>query len=142
VLALNEVWNIAFFGRRSTRDAFLGSLVFAVPLIALQKAVGDDRVATVALAPYTAWSLVYDVPWSYRLWGLNPTLHADDAARHSPRGRSPRRRFLNPPFTGTPHRVRSYGGPSSPCSSRVMVRRSCSCTVRSFRRRRRRRRGR
>jgi translocator protein len=73
VLALNEVWNIAFFGRRSTRNAFLGSVVFAVPLSALQKAVGDDRVATLALAPYTPWLLVYDVPWSYRLWRLNPS---------------------------------------------------------------------
>jgi benzodiazapine receptor len=73
VLALNEIWNVAFFGPRSTRNAFVGSLVFAVPLAALQKAVGDDRVATLALAPYTAWVLLYDVPWSYRLWRLNPS---------------------------------------------------------------------
>lgn len=73
VLALNELWNVAFFGRRSTRDAFMGALVFGVPLVALQKAVANDRVATLALAPYTCWVLVYDVPWSYRLWRLNPS---------------------------------------------------------------------
>ena len=72
VLALNEIWNLAFFGPRSTRNAFGGCLVFAVPLAALQNAVREDRVATLALAPYTVWVLVYDVPWSYRLWRLNP----------------------------------------------------------------------
>lgn len=41
VLALNEVWNVAFFAARSTRNAFVGSLVFVVPLAALQKAVGE-----------------------------------------------------------------------------------------------------
>jgi benzodiazapine receptor len=72
VLALNELWNLAFFAPRSTRNAFVGCLVFAVPVAALQKAVRDDRVATLALAPYTTWVLVYDIPWSYRLWRLNP----------------------------------------------------------------------
>ena len=72
VLALNETWNLVFFAPRSTRNAFAGCLVFAVPLAALQMAVRDDRVATLALAPYTAWVLVYDIPWSYRLWRLNP----------------------------------------------------------------------
>jgi translocator protein len=73
VLALNEVWNVAFFGCRSTRNAFFGMLGFALPLVALQRAIVNDRVATLALAPYTAWVLVYDVPWSYRLWRLNPS---------------------------------------------------------------------
>jgi translocator protein len=73
VLALNETWNLAFFAPRSTRNAFVGSLVFAVPLAALQRAVRDDCVATLALAPYTVWVLVYDIPWSYRLWRLNPS---------------------------------------------------------------------
>ena len=72
VLALNEGWNAVFFGRQSTRNGFFGVLAFTVPVIALQKAVADDRISKLALAPYTAWVLAYDVPWSYRLWRLNP----------------------------------------------------------------------
>ncbi len=72
VLALNELWNVAFFGRRSTRIGFLGMLGFAVPVTALQRAVADDRVATLTLAPYTIWVLAYDIPWSFQLWRLNP----------------------------------------------------------------------
>ena len=67
VLVLNQIWNLAFSGARSTAMRFVGCLVFAVPLAALQTAVRDDRVATLALAPYTVWVLAYDVPWSYRL---------------------------------------------------------------------------
>ena len=73
VLALNEAWNVAFFSRRSTRTGSVGMVVFAVPLVALQRAVVDDRTAALALAPYTAWVLGYDVPWTYRLWRLNRT---------------------------------------------------------------------
>lgn len=73
ILALNEAWNIAFFSRRSTRTGFAGMVVFALPLVALQRAVADDRAAAVALAPYTLWVLGYDVPWTYRLWRLNRT---------------------------------------------------------------------
>jgi tryptophan-rich sensory protein len=72
VLAGNELWNVAFFGRRSTRAGLLGILAFAVPLGLLQAAVAKDRVSTAALAPYTAWVLLYDLPWTYQLWRLNP----------------------------------------------------------------------
>jgi benzodiazapine receptor len=72
VLALNEGWNAVFFGRQSTRSGFFGVLAFTVPVLALQKAVARDRISTLALAPYTIWVLAYDVPWSYRLWRLNP----------------------------------------------------------------------
>ncbi len=72
VLAGNEAWNGAFFGRRSAR-AGLGSLgAFAVPLLALQRSVAEDAPSRRALAPYTAYVLLYDVPWMYRLWRLNP----------------------------------------------------------------------
>jgi benzodiazapine receptor len=71
VLAGNELWNAAFFGRRSTGAGFAGVLVFAVPLLALQAEVRDDRTSALVLAPYTAWVLAYDVPWTYRLWRLN-----------------------------------------------------------------------
>jgi translocator protein len=71
VLAGNELWNVAFFGRRSPRSGFLGVLVFLGPLLALQKAVTSDRPSLVALTPYTLWVIGYDVPWTYRLWQLN-----------------------------------------------------------------------
>jgi len=72
VLAGNELWNAAFFGRRSPRNAFVGVLLFLGPLLALQKAVAADRPSLVALTPYTLWVIGYDVPWTYRLWRLNP----------------------------------------------------------------------
>ena len=72
VLVLNERWDLAFFSGRSTRNAFFGVLIFAFPLAALQRAVADDRSSTLVLAPYTAWVVGYDLPWSYLLWRLNP----------------------------------------------------------------------
>lgn len=72
VLAGNELWNIAFIGRRSPRNGFAGTLVFLVPLLALQRSVASDRPSMIALTPYTLWVVGYDVPWSYRLWRLNP----------------------------------------------------------------------
>jgi translocator protein len=71
VLALNEVWNLAFFGRRSVRAGFLGIVAFLVPLTALQVAVSRDRTSSLLLAPYTAWVVGYDVPWTLQLWRLN-----------------------------------------------------------------------
>jgi tryptophan-rich sensory protein len=72
VLAGNEIWNFLFFGRRSTRAGFLGVLAYAVPVCLLQAALGRDRLSALAFAPYTAWLIGYDVPWTYRLWRLNP----------------------------------------------------------------------
>ncbi len=71
VLAGNELWNAALFGRRSPRDGFLGILAFLVPLGLLQASVARDRVSTAALGAYTAYVVVYDVPWAYQLWRLN-----------------------------------------------------------------------
>ncbi len=73
VLAGNEAWNFVFFGRRSTRDGFVGILAFLPPLVLLQTAVRGDRTSTVAVGTYTAWVVGYDVPWTYRLWRLNPS---------------------------------------------------------------------
>jgi tryptophan-rich sensory protein len=73
VLAGNELWNVAFFGRRSPRNGFVGILVFLGPLLALQKAVSSDRPSLFALTPYTFWVIGYDVPWTYRLWQPNQT---------------------------------------------------------------------
>ena len=71
VLVLNEVWNVGFFGQRSVRTGFFGILAFLVPLVALQIAVSKDRRSSLLLAPYTAWVICYDVPWTLRLWRLN-----------------------------------------------------------------------
>lgn len=71
VLASNEIWNALLFGRRSTRDAFLGILAFLVPLGLLQAAVAKDRPSRTAVGSYVAWVVCYDIPWTYRLWRLN-----------------------------------------------------------------------
>jgi tryptophan-rich sensory protein len=71
VLAGNELWNAVFFGPRSTRNGFAGLLVFLVPLGGLQWTVRHDRRSLIALTPYTAWVVGYDLPWLYQLWKLN-----------------------------------------------------------------------
>lgn len=71
VLAGNELWNVALFGRRSPRGAFLGVMAFLIPLGLLQASVRADRTSALALASYTAYVVAYDVPWSYQLWRLN-----------------------------------------------------------------------
>src|SRR3954454_12521217 len=71
VLAGNELWNVALFGRRSPRAGFLGVLGFTVPLGLLQIAARDDKVSVAALSPYTAWVIGYDIPWTYQLWRRN-----------------------------------------------------------------------
>jgi len=72
VLAGNELWNAAFFGRRSPRNGFAGLLVFLGPLLALQRSVASDPPSLAALTPYTLWVVGYDLPWTYQLWRLNP----------------------------------------------------------------------
>src|SRR3712207_1328742 len=72
VLAGNEAWNGVFFGRRSARAGFVGLCVFAVVLVALQRSVAGDARSRNVLTPYTAYVLLYDLPWTYRLWRLNP----------------------------------------------------------------------
>jgi tryptophan-rich sensory protein len=73
VLVGNEAWNAAFFGRRSAHAGFVSLCAFLVPLLALQRSVAGDARSRTALAPYTTYVLVYDLPWMYRLWRLNPT---------------------------------------------------------------------
>jgi tryptophan-rich sensory protein len=75
VLAGNEVWNAFFFGRRSTRDGFLGVLAFLPPLALLLSSVAGDRTSRLAVGSYSAWVIEYDLPWTYRLWRLNPGSH-------------------------------------------------------------------
>ena len=71
ILVGNEAWNALLFGRRSTREAFFGLLVFWGPLAALQRSVWADRRSRWTLLPYTAYVALYDTPWTYRLWRMN-----------------------------------------------------------------------
>ncbi len=54
VLAGNELWNAAFFGRRSPGAGFLGVLAFLGPLLALQKSVALDPPSVIAPDPVHA----------------------------------------------------------------------------------------
>ena len=78
VLVGNEAWNGIFFGRRSARAGFVSLCAYIVPLVALQRSVAGDAHSRNALAPYTAYVLVYDLPWTYQLWRLNPTRSSAD----------------------------------------------------------------
>jgi tryptophan-rich sensory protein len=71
VLVLNEAWNVAFFGRRSTRNGFVGTVAFTAPLTGLLTAVRHDPMSRNFVGGYAAW-VAYDLWWSYRLWQLNP----------------------------------------------------------------------
>ena len=71
VMLLNELWNYAFFGLRSTLAGFLGILVFLALLTALVSELRRrEGFSAVLLVPYYAWVL-YDVAWTYALWRLN-----------------------------------------------------------------------
>jgi benzodiazapine receptor len=71
VMLLNELWNYAFFGLRSTLAGFLGIVVFLVLLTALVAALlRYERFSAVLLVPYYLWVL-YDLAWTYELWRLN-----------------------------------------------------------------------
>ncbi len=83
VLVGNEAWNGAFFGRRSAGAGLVSLCAFLVPLAALQRSVTGDARSRRALTPYTLYVLLYDVPWMYRLWRLNPGPEA-----HAPVGRT------------------------------------------------------
>ena len=42
-----------------------------MPLSLLRIAVRDDKMSLLALSPYTAWVIGYDIPWTYQLWRHN-----------------------------------------------------------------------
>jgi tryptophan-rich sensory protein len=81
VLVGNEAWNGVFFGRQSARAGFVGLCAFLVPLVSLQRSVAEDAHSRRALAPYTAYVLIYDLPWTYRLWRLNRASLASHGSR-------------------------------------------------------------
>ncbi len=75
VMLYNELWNIVLFRWHNTYAAFLGILVFLIPLIFLQVTlVLVDAVSAWLVFVYVLWVFGYDIPWAYRLWRLNPPL--------------------------------------------------------------------
>jgi tryptophan-rich sensory protein len=71
LMLLNELWNYAFFGLRSTLAGFLGILVFLAFLTALVVVLlRHERFSAGLLVPYYVWVL-YDLAWTYQLWRLN-----------------------------------------------------------------------
>ena len=77
VMLYNELWNIVLFRWHNTYAAFLGILVFLIPLIFLQVTlVLVDAVSAWLVFVYVLWVFGYDIPWAYRLWRLNsPLVH-------------------------------------------------------------------
>jgi translocator protein len=72
VMLLNELWNYAFFGLRSTLAGFLGMAVFVALLTALVAVLlRYERFSAVLVVPYYLWVLLYDLAWTYELWRLN-----------------------------------------------------------------------
>lgn len=73
VLLGNELWNAAFFGLRSPFWGFVGLTVFLVPLLGLWAAVRRrDVLGGRLLLVYVLWVVLYDLPWAFALWRLNP----------------------------------------------------------------------
>jgi tryptophan-rich sensory protein len=72
VMLLNELWNYAFFGLRSTLAGFLGMAVFVALLTVLVAVLlRYERFSAVLVVPYYLWVLLYDLAWTYELWRLN-----------------------------------------------------------------------
>jgi tryptophan-rich sensory protein len=62
---------VLFFGKRSTRNGFIGVTAFLVPVGILFQAVDHDDVAQMLVGSYGLW-VAYDVVWTFGLWRLNP----------------------------------------------------------------------
>jgi translocator protein len=68
----NELWNGALFRLRSPFAGFVLVVAFLAPLAILETAlVLFEPVSALLIGVYVLWVIVYDVPWSYRLWRLN-----------------------------------------------------------------------
>jgi tryptophan-rich sensory protein len=73
LMLYNELWNGAFFRLRNTLVGLVGLLGFLAPLAMAQVAlIIYDRLSAGILLIYVLWYLIYDVPWAYALWRLNP----------------------------------------------------------------------
>lgn len=73
VMLYNELWNVVLFRWQNTLAGFMGVLAFLAPLLILQVILLlVETVSAVLLLLYVIWVIVYDIPWSYTLWKLNP----------------------------------------------------------------------
>jgi len=73
LMLYNELWNGAFFRLRNTLVGLVGLLGFLAPLAMAQIAlIVYDRLSAAILLIYVLWYVIYDVPWAYALWRINP----------------------------------------------------------------------
>jgi tryptophan-rich sensory protein len=80
-MAYNELWNGALFRLRSPFAGFLLLVAFLAPLSILEAGLLlVEPVSAALIGIYIGWVVLYDVPWTYRLWRLNP----GQSARVSP----------------------------------------------------------
>ena len=73
VMLYNELWNIVLFRWHNTFASFLGVVLFLIPLTILQVTLLlVDSVSAWLILVNLLWVVGYDIPWTYRLWRLNP----------------------------------------------------------------------
>jgi tryptophan-rich sensory protein len=70
----NELWNV-LFRWHNPFARFLGVLAFLAPLLILQIILLlVEPISAFLMFIYVLWVILYDIPWSYTLWKLNPSL--------------------------------------------------------------------
>lgn len=71
MMAANELWNYFFMGLQSTKNGFIGIIIFSFFVIfAIWKVQKVDKVSYYLLLLYSLW-VTYDLVWTYALWQLN-----------------------------------------------------------------------
>lgn len=74
VMLYNELWNYVFFRWQSTFAGFLGVLAFLAPVLIFQVILFlVESFSAWLFLIYVVWVIVYDIPWTYTLWRLNPS---------------------------------------------------------------------
>ena len=68
LLFFNGLWNYFFMGLESTRNGFIGMLLFTPIVIgSLFNLWKEDKVSFVLVSIYGIW-VIYDIIWTYLLW--------------------------------------------------------------------------
>jgi translocator protein len=69
----SEYWNHLFFGLKSTLAGFVAITAFLPLIVIVETALFlFEPVSAWVLLPYAIYFAGYDIPWSLRLWALNP----------------------------------------------------------------------